>query len=421
MIKSLKAVNLNRKMTFDLRFHEDINVITGKNGSGKTTLLKLLWYAISGNLERIVPEITFDSFELVTDKMTIGMTIDRDKPKGPTLKLKYGDGTDRSRELERPIDRSMDWKEMTEVNQLIARNGASIFFPTFRRIEGGFSISSIGQDPVRYSRNRVAGRVYDAYYAALEMGGLQQATNQLSDRLSVGAHRFVASISTDDIVRLSTSKYAEISERTNRLHMELSQSILGQLTTAPITVGGRNEVEFGPAIESEPQAALEAIRSRASSITAESKALLRPFTVLNDLIAQVFQYRGIKLAGPLTLGDAAEAIASETLSAGEKQMLSFLCYNAFASESCLFIDEPEISLHVDWQRVLFPILLDQSAGNQFIVATHSPFIYSKYADKELVLDSNRGNEDADAEDDRGGDHQLPRQDEPPNFVGGRRR
>lgn len=83
--------------------------------------------------------------------------------------------------------------------------------------------------------------------------------------------------------------------------------------------------------------------------------------------------------------EAKDAILSDVLSAGEKQMLSFLCYNASATRTCLFIDEPEISLHVDWQRVLFPELLQQSTGNQFIVATHSPFIYSKYADKELVL------------------------------------
>ena len=50
MIKSLKVKNLNRRMTFDLAFNSNINIITGKNGSGKTTLLKLLWYVTSGNL-----------------------------------------------------------------------------------------------------------------------------------------------------------------------------------------------------------------------------------------------------------------------------------------------------------------------------------------------------------------------------------
>jgi len=60
MIKSLKVNKLNQQMSFDLKFHDDINIITGKNGSGKTTLLKLLWYAISGNLVRIIQEINFE-------------------------------------------------------------------------------------------------------------------------------------------------------------------------------------------------------------------------------------------------------------------------------------------------------------------------------------------------------------------------
>jgi predicted ATPase len=101
----------------------------------------------------------------------------------------------------------------------------------------------------------------------------------------------------------------------------------------------------------------------------------------------------------VTLGDAKEAIESDKLSAGEKQMLSFLAYNAFESTSVIFIDEPEISLHVDWQRQLVPTLLSQESGNQFIMATHSPFILSRYADRELLLGSDRGdsaNADSDA-------------------------
>ena len=67
-------------------------------------------------------------------------------------------------------------------------------------------------------------------------------------------------------------------------------------------------------------------------------------------------------------------------------MLSFLCYNAFYNNTPIFIDEPELSLHIDWQRLLLPTLLDQSTGNQFFIATHSPFIFTGYSDKEFMLD-----------------------------------
>ena len=66
-------------------------------------------------------------------------------------------------------------------------------------------------------------------------------------------------------------------------------------------------------------------------------------------------------------------------------MLSFLCYNTFSENAAIFIDEPELSLHVDWQRLLLPTLLEQGIENQFFIATHSPFIYSKYPDKEGTI------------------------------------
>lgn len=83
------------------------------------------------------------------------------------------------------------------------------------------------------------------------------------------------------------------------------------------------------------------------------------------------------------------------LSAGEKQMLSFICYNAFYNNTIFFIDEPELSLHVDWQRRLFLTLNQQNPSNQFIITTHSPFIYSKYPEKEVCVDikKDKGNSD----------------------------
>ncbi len=416
MIKSLKVKNLNRRMSFELDFHEDINVITGKNGSGKTTVLKLLWYAISGNLERIIPEIYFDSFELKTDSLSVAMLryLAEGKQKRPMIRVTYQIGGADPKTVDRLEDRLErgSWQELEQPNREIARaSGTSIFFPTFRRIEGGFSITAKPDyDVSRFMGGRVVRYASEVYFTS-DQSGLQQAINHLSESISVGAHRFVASISTDDIVRLLTSKYAEISERTNRLHMDLSKFILAEVEPE----GGAGEAGMG-AVET-----LEEITQKAKAVVRDSGALLRPFTVLSELIADIFQYKGIKMANPVTLGEAREAIASEVLSAGEKQMLSFLCYNAFANGACLFIDEPEISLHVDWQRMLFPVLLKQSTGNQFIVATHSPFIYSKYSDKELVLAQDRGDTDADAHHDGGRNYRLLEEDESADALGGRRR
>lgn len=85
------------------------------------------------------------------------------------------------------------------------------------------------------------------------------------------------------------------------------------------------------------------------------------------------------------------------LSAGEKQILSLIGYNAIYDNTIFFIDEPEISLHADWQRILFRILMKQNPSNQFIISTQSPFIYSKYPKNEVCVDSqlDRGNSERD--------------------------
>jgi predicted ATP-dependent endonuclease of OLD family len=70
--------------------------------------------------------------------------------------------------------------------------------------------------------------------------------------------------------------------------------------------------------------------------------------------------------------------------------LSFVCYNAFLKDAVVIIDEPEISLHPDWQRRLIPTLKSQNSANQFILTTHSPFIYSKFPEREICLSDDKG-------------------------------
>ena len=140
------------------------------------------------------------------------------------------------------------------------------------------------------------------------------------------------------------------------------------------------------------QDVLREIREQVDKINSNRETLMAPFSTLSELIATIFQHKGIELTKNITFGEAKAAVQSEKLSAGEKQMLSFLCYNAFLSKNVIIIDEPEISLHADWQRILFPTLLKQSRDNQFIVATHSPMIYAKYPEKELLLSTSRGDE-----------------------------
>ena len=62
------------------------------------------------------------------------------------------------------------------------------------------------------------------------------------------------------------------------------------------------------------------------------------------------------------------------LSSGERQILTML-YSASRSRflsGIFLIDEPELSLHIDWQRIILRELRNQSPDRQIIACTHSP-------------------------------------------------
>lgn len=69
------------------------------------------------------------------------------------------------------------------------------------------------------------------------------------------------------------------------------------------------------------------------------------------------------------------------LSSGEKHILTILGKAALSRrEGAIFVaDEPELSLHLDWQRMILPSIIKLSPKSQIIVATHSPAINAKGA------------------------------------------
>ena len=70
-------------------------------------------------------------------------------------------------------------------------------------------------------------------------------------------------------------------------------------------------------------------------------------------------------------------IELEKLSSGEKQLLLILL-NVVLLEgktAVVFMDEPEIALHVSWQYKLLDTLTNLNPEAQFIVTTHSPSIF----------------------------------------------
>jgi predicted ATPase len=74
--------------------------------------------------------------------------------------------------------------------------------------------------------------------------------------------------------------------------------------------------------------------------------------------------------------DDTKEITPYQLSSGEKQILIILLTVLVQNQkpTVLFMDEPEISLHIEWQKKLLGYMRELNPNVQIIIATHSPAI-----------------------------------------------
>lgn len=110
-----------------------------------------------------------------------------------------------------------------------------------------------------------------------------------------------------------------------------------------------------------------------------------PRTRLSTLLNRLFQNKKVNLEdeGISIVGMDNSSIPLALLSSGEKHVLRLFVETVNAGSNPVLIDEPEISLHVDWQHDLVPALRELAPGSQLILATHSPEVLSGLDDQEI--------------------------------------
>ena len=113
---------------------------------------------------------------------------------------------------------------------------------------------------------------------------------------------------------------------------------------------------------------------------------MAPRTKLQLLIDKMFSGNKRLVLGDTSievLTDSETKIGLRSLSSGEKHLLYLLLETMRADFSTLLVDEPEISMHVDWQRELIGAMRELNPKAQIIAATHSPEIIADIDDSKV--------------------------------------
>ena len=110
-----------------------------------------------------------------------------------------------------------------------------------------------------------------------------------------------------------------------------------------------------------------------------AQQLAEPKQKFQDIIDSLFADTGkkiIRTENEIRFSQIGEALVPYQLSSGEKQILAILLTVLVEDRKpyVLFMDEPEVSLHVEWQKQLIDLILELNPNVQIILTTHSPAV-----------------------------------------------
>ena len=124
---------------------------------------------------------------------------------------------------------------------------------------------------------------------------------------------------------------------------------------------------------------IEVLQSGAEDAAQQAQSISDAKKMFQDIIDDLFKETGkqiIRSENEIRFSQLGEVLRPYQLSSGEKQMLAILLTVLVEDRKpyVLFMDEPEVSLHFEWQKRPIELILKLNPNVQLIVATHSPAV-----------------------------------------------
>jgi len=124
---------------------------------------------------------------------------------------------------------------------------------------------------------------------------------------------------------------------------------------------------------------IHVLQSGDANAAEEAQKISEPKKIFQDIIDSLFESTGkkiIRTENEIRFSQIGETLVPYQLSSGEKQMLAILLTVLVEDNQnyVLFMDEPEVSLHVEWQQQLIDLILKLNPNVQIILTTHSPAV-----------------------------------------------
>lgn len=410
-IKSVKIDGFWHRMKGDCSFYEDVNIIIGRNGTGKTTFMNILHSILMVDVKGL-SEDNFEKVEIIL----------RDGAKTKTIKVtKIPDNDLQSFSL-------FEYQISNRKYNIRTISDEVLYPSSFRRrleeessnirseLKDVVSISSLSVYRLRNSsdyeiRDKTGKHLISPIDFKLSelLQGLTQYQLELTQQINTISSKLqkdvLASILysekrgfsrgagilesfNENIERENlTSAFKQLKVYDQSFKNKINEHVKAVDKNINLLKSENNEIDID-------YSALDALwRSRVVvelSLTAEAEIskILSHLNLFLDILKDFIQDKKFELKdGLLRISNDKENIQYSKLSSGEKQLLILFIETLLQrnATNIFLTDEPELSLHIEWQRKIIPAIQKLNPNAQIIAATHSPEVASRYRNNIISM------------------------------------
>ncbi|MEV4625474.1 AAA family ATPase [Micromonospora sp. NPDC049523] len=357
-------------------FHRDLNVFWGMNGSGKTSFLKILHSALTGNPSSIarVPfrsaEITFEhngkSVTRTVRKAARQSDLTSDEQEFWAFMEEEKVSEEEKRAFLAEVSRKLQWKTTPDPRH--DRAFPHGYLPISRMTDLAHAGYRHGVPP-RESTGLLNETIIDEEFARQTTALWRDYSNAALIRIRQVQEQGLAEV-LSAVLSGERSRPRSRAVIPSEIAYELVTSFFEGQRIAPQLASPGKFVE-----NYERNPLLQDVVTRISEIQHLINVAQAPQQRLIEMFAALFPRNKRLILDPrqglgVRIGD--ERIPLESLSSGEKQIVRLLLECLAARSNAILIDEPELSLHVDWQNKLVSFMHLINPDAQLILATHSP-------------------------------------------------
>lgn len=406
-IESVSVEKFWQRYNANCNFNPDVNIIIGRNGTGKTTFMNVLQSVLEVDVDAI-NNTDFNSVEIKVRNGKSTKTIKAKKIEdqySPFLVIEYQISSKKYKvRIISSDDRGMaahyrrraieDSEEVRrELSRLVSLSSLSVY-----RLRSGEDLEVRGKHgiraiaPVDYRLTQLLQNLTQ-YQLELSQEARDIATDLQKEVLASILYSKEDSDETGYFLDFNkeqektnlTSAYQQL----NAIDAKIRKKINFHVDAIDKTVTEINNKDEKKTIESIDFRSLEALRKTqkimAMSLDSEKKTseIYEPISLFTKILSEFITDKVFSFVnGQLKVSNAHDEIRYDALSSGEKQLLILFIETLLQrSESYVFLtDEPELSLHIAWQRKIIPAIKRLNPNAQVIAATHSPEVASKYKD-----------------------------------------